>query len=162
MFTPRIGVRDPAMSRATRSIVPSPPKTRSRSTRRASAAVSALMVPLIPAHCAVTGSVWSFLPAALIKRAASLTTPAQDTFSELPTTPTRLILSPKFFKECQELSIARRSNYRGRGSADPAQFCQGVNKLSQITQYSPVNFRVPNHARAFIGLRFTRLELRLN
>ena len=40
MLMPSIGVREPAISRATRSIVPSPPKTSSRSTSRASAAAS--------------------------------------------------------------------------------------------------------------------------
>ena len=50
-----------------------------------------------PSHSAVVESHSTLRPAPLTKRAASFTAEAQETFSEFPVIPTRLILSASFF-----------------------------------------------------------------
>jgi len=58
MLTPRMGVREPAISRARRSMVPSPPNTTSKSTWRVRAAASAQTTAFKRARRAVAASLY--------------------------------------------------------------------------------------------------------
>ena len=112
MLTPSSGVLTPAISRATRSIVPSPPNTMSKSTERASATGSTHVLPLILASCAVTGSVKSLRPVALMSLAARSTERPQVALSGFPMSPTRWIVSAVFFNQYKKFFVACRSEQR--------------------------------------------------
>ena len=119
MLMPRIGVREPAISRATRNMVPSPPKTSSKSTWRVSVGASGQTIAFKLASWAVALSLYSFRPATEMRRAARLTALAQETFPELPITPTRLILSAQLFNQYQEFFVDGRPQQRGFREAPP-------------------------------------------
>jgi len=89
ILMPSMGVREPAISRATRSMVPSPPKTRRRSTARARAAASGQTVDLKFARREVARSLKILRPAAWRSLAALVTALAQETLAEFPMIPTR-------------------------------------------------------------------------
>src|ERR1035437_358145 len=162
MLMPRMGVAESLTSRATRSIVPSPPNTSSKSTSRLSAAMSGQTAALMPASCAVAGSLKTFRPAARISRAAFCTVRAKETFSEFPTSPMRLILSASFFNQCQKFFVACRAEQRRFRDAAPAQPCLLRHKFFQLAQHALMHRRIGDDARALVRLGLACLELRFD
>src|SRR6266705_1869267 len=94
-----------------------------------------------------------------MSRAARFTAPAQETFSEFPITPTRLMVSANVFNHCQEFLIAGRPRHRRLGESPPAQARLGRDEFLQLAQYALVNRCVTNHAGAFVGLSLSGFEL---
>src|SRR5450432_2640969 len=134
MLIPSSGVCEPAISRAARSNVPSPPKTSNKSASRASASASGQTVPRKCASRAVAASVKISWPVARISRAALATACAQEAFPELPSRPTRLILSASFFNQHQEFFVARRAEQGGFHHAVPAQIAPPADERGQLSQ----------------------------
>src|SRR5471030_1249243 len=134
MLMPRIGVGDPAMSRAARSIVPSPPKTRSKSDSRASVAMS-------PSTMALRPALW-------MSRAALRIISAQEDFSEFPMRPMRFILSACFFNQHQKFFVARRSEQRRFRDAAPSQIFFRGDKYFQFFQHALMHGGIRDDAPA--------------
>src|ERR1043165_6439164 len=132
-------------------MVPSPPKTRSRSTARAKAAASAHTAARKPASSAVMVSLYSPRPAAVTRRAACLTAPAQETFSEFPIKPTRLILSANLFNQHQEFFVACRTQERRLRDAAPRQARLFSYEFIQLAPHPLVDRRSPDHSRSPAG-----------
>ena len=122
MLMPRIGVAEPAMSRAARSMVPSPPKTRSKSDSRASVAVSPSTTALRPARR---------MSCAALRRIS-----AQAAFSEFPISPMRLILSAYFFNQHQKFLVARRAEQRRFRHTAPVQTVLRGGKFAAVLRKS--------------------------
>src|SRR5436190_11039643 len=159
MLIPRIGVREPAISRATRSIVPSPPKTSSRSTLRQSVAASGSTQTSSFAIAAVAASAHSSRPAARMSRAALEITEAPEVFSEFPNSPTFAILSASFFNQCQEFFVAGRPKERRFGYTCPPQPVLAGDKSLQFRQHARVDAGILNHPAAAVRFLFACLEL---
>src|SRR5512140_1437005 len=157
-----MGVCEPAISRDTRKIVPSPPNTSRRSTLRAIAAASGHVTGFSPVHSAVVTSANTLRPARATIRAASLTMEAQAAFSELPISPTRLILSASSFKQSQKFLIARRPQHRRFREPAPRDARQRFDKFLRFPQHPLVNRRIPYDTGPSIGLSLAGLELRFN
>src|SRR5438552_9462796 len=162
ILMPRIGVREPAISRATRSIVPSPPKTSSKSTWRARVAALGQTTALRRASWVVTGSLKRRRPAAVMRRAALLTTEAQETFSEFPISPTCSMLSANLFNQNKKFLIPGRACNRRLGDVAPAKAGLVSHEFFQLAQNALVDDRVPDDACATIHLGFAGLELRFD
>src|ERR1035441_10548533 len=162
MLMPKMGVREPAISRATRSIVPSPPNTTSKSTWRARVAASAQTTAFKRASRIVAGSLYILRPAATIRLAARLTATAPETFSEFPISPTRLILSARALNQHQEFFVASGAKHRGFGDAQPPQVAAGGDELVQLAQHALVNCRIADYARTPVSLGLAGFELRFN
>src|SRR5882757_3000887 len=148
ILTPSIGVGEPAMSRATPSIVPSPPKTSSRSTSRASDAAS-------PSTKALRPALW-------MSRTALRIVAAQAALSEFPMRPMRLILSACFFNQHQKFFVARRADERRFRHTAPGQFRLRGDEHFQFLQHAFVDGRIADDAAALVHFRFARLELRFD
>src|SRR5437773_5717125 len=132
---PRMRVFEPATSRATRSMVPSPPNTRIKSACCRSWRASGLTATFSLARSAVALSLETLRPASAINAAAFCTAARQFTFSALAMRPTRLILSAKFFKQSEEFLVAGRSEQRRFGHAAPAQGRAAVDKRLHLAQH---------------------------
>src|SRR2546426_468660 len=133
---PMTGVREPAVSRATRNIVPSPPKTISKSTSRVSAPALGQVGALSPASAAVAASVITLRPAARIREAAWRPSGRLETLSELASSPTRLICSASFFKQRQKFPVARRSEQGRLSHSAPMQTRDGADELLEFAQHA--------------------------
>ena len=162
MLTPKMGVREPAISRARRSIVPSPPNTTSKSTWRVRVTASAQTTAFKRATRAVAASLYILRPAAAIKRAARFTASALETFSEFPISPTRLILSARAFNQHQEFFITGGAQHRGFGDAEPPQAPASGDEQVQLAQHALVNCRIANHARTPVSFGLAGFELRFD
>src|SRR5436190_5658957 len=153
------GVREPAVSRATRNIVPSPPKTIIKSTFRASVVGSVQTGTLSPARAAVAASVNTARRLAPIKDAARRTSGRLEILSELAMSPTRWICSASFFNQRQKFLVSRRPQQRGLGNSTPTQVRQRAREIFDLAKHTLVNRRVGYDARAFVYLGFAGLEL---
>src|SRR5437867_2175878 len=156
---PRMGVLDPAASRATRNIVPSPPKTRIRSAWRDNLRASALRTGFNPARSAVGLSLRTRRPASAIRAAAFWTAGRQSNLSALAMSPTRLILSDGFFKQRQKFLVARRAEQRRFHHAQPTELSAGGDECFQLEQDALMNPRVGDDSGAFV--RFLPAGLKL-
>src|SRR5436853_5429885 len=143
-------------------MVPSPPKTRRRSTLLASAAVSASEWHLRAASCAVAASQKSFRPLRWISLAALWTSVRLETFPEFASSPTLRILSATLFNQYQEFFVPRRPQQRRLDNAAPGHSSDFRYELFQLFQHARVNRRIGDHALATVSLFFARLELRLD
>src|SRR5882724_4435249 len=148
MLMPRMGVGEPAMSRAARSIVPSPPKTRSKSDSRASVAMS-------PSTTALRPVLW-------MSRAALRMIAAHEALSEFPMRPMRFILSACFFNQHQKFFVSRRAEQRRFRHAAPVQIILSGDKCFQFLQHALMHGGIRDHAPAFVRLGLARLELRFD
>src|SRR5206468_9067049 len=145
---PTIGVFEPAISRATRNIVPSPPNTISKSVDAASFARSFSRTAVRPDFS--------------ISPMASRTNSCDVSFSGFATSPTRAIVSANFFKQHQKFFVPGRPEQRRFGDGHPAQRQLCGDKLLQLSQYSFVHRRIGDHTRALVRLGFAGFELRLD
>src|SRR5712691_664463 len=157
---PSSGVRDPAISRATRSIVPSPPKTMSRSTARVRAAASAHVSMSKPANLAVAASARVFRWRDWMKAAAWRTRLRAAALSALAISPMRRICSASLFNQNQEFLVAGRSQQGRFDEALPLQPRLRRDKLFQLAQDPLMDRRVGNHARAFVRFGLAGFKLR--
>src|SRR6266404_6631060 len=94
--------------------------------------------------------------------AARSTTPAQETFSEFPITPTDLILSGNLFNQRQEFLIAGRSAQRRFRDPRPAQARLAGHEFFELVQHPLVNGRVPDYSGAAVGFSLASFELGLD
>src|SRR5262245_57720619 len=117
---PTMGVGEPAVSRATRRNVPSPPKTMSRSTWRVSAAALGQGGNRNPARRAVAASASTERPVALMRDAALRTSLRLDGLSALATSPMRRIDLASLFKQHEEFLVPRWTEQGRFGDASPA------------------------------------------
>src|SRR5712692_2352821 len=159
---PSSGAPDPAISRATRSIVPSPPKTMSRSTARVRAAASAQVSTSKPANLAVAASARVLRFREWIKAAAWRTRPRAAALSALAISPMRRICSASLFNQNQEFLVAGRTQQRRIDEALPLQLWLRSDKLFQLAHDPLMDRRVGNHARAFVGFGLAGFKLRLD
>src|SRR5205809_6729694 len=104
---PRIGVRQPAVSRATRNIVPSPPKTSIKSVFAAKALAFEQTGVFSPTNWAVLGSVRTDRPCASMNLAACRTSMRPQVFSGFAIKPTRFIFLANFFNQNEKLFVSR-------------------------------------------------------
>src|ERR1700709_1063528 len=88
--------------------------------------------------------------------------PAQETFSEFPMSPTRLILSASFFKQHQKFFVSRRPEQRRFRDPAPVQDRFPRDKLLQLAQHPLMNRRVGDDSLTFIHLGLARFELRFD
>src|SRR5881296_2794164 len=141
---PSIGVLEPAISRAMRSIVPSPPNTMSRSASLETAAASGYVGTSRPASVAVAMSVKTVRPELRINSAASCTRVRQDGFSEFAISPMRLL--PNLFNQHQKFLIPGRAEQRRFGVANPLDWSfEFLDPLTQFTQHPLMDGRIANH-----------------
>src|SRR5437016_3714906 len=159
---PRIGVGEPATSRATRNIVPSPPNTRIRSACCVNWRAPALPLAFSPARSAVALSERTTRPASTIIEAAFWTAGRQATLSGLAIRPTRLILLASFFKQRQKFLVARRAEQRRFRHAQPAQGSAGGNERRQFAHHALVDRRVGDDTGALVGFDLSGLKLRFD
>src|SRR5204862_8096620 len=145
---PTMGVFEPAISRATPSMVPSPPKTISRSAELASLAVSSSSTAVRPDFS--------------MRATAARTRSCEDSFSGFATSPTRVIVSANFFKQHQKFFVPGRTQQRRFGDARPTQGQLCLGKCPHLAQDTLMHRRISDHPGAFVGLSFARLELRLD
>src|SRR2546430_1828037 len=154
MLIPRMGVRDPAISRAARSIVPSPPNTNKRSTSRESEAASGQSTASRSAMRAVLASAYSRRPDARTSRAARATIEAEESLPELPSSPTFLILSGVFFNQGQEFFVARRPQQRGLSETFPTKRVLRGHELFECPENPLVNGRIFDDAGSAVRFLF--------
>src|ERR1043166_1419536 len=159
---PRIGVCDPAASRAMRSMVPSPPKTIRRSTSRTRLATSGEAGPLKPASRAVATSQTAWREAAWISAAAFSTRLRHESLAVLATKPIRAIFLASFFNPHQKFLIARRPQQRRFHQPAPAQCALSRDKFLNLAQHPRMDRGVADHARPAVRLRLARFELRFD
>src|SRR5437899_332985 len=133
MLIPSMGVWEPATARATRSNVPSPPKTSSRSTCAARAVASAHTGPRRRARRAVSPLLRTLRPVAAIRRDALLTAEAQEDFSEFPISPMRLILSDDLFNQHQKFFVSCRAEKGRLSESKPLHYFLAGDETFQLT-----------------------------
>jgi hypothetical protein len=94
-----------------------------------------------------------------MSRAAAAISLRDETFSELPMRPTRLIFWASFFNQSQEFFVARRSQQRRFRHAAPRQLRLLRHEIFDFTQHPRMDGGVGDDAAAFVGLGFARLKL---
>src|SRR5581483_653944 len=112
-----------------------------------------------PANWAVTASLYTRRPVREINPAHLATTPWEETFSEFPISPMRLIVLASFFNQSKKFLIPRRTEqWRFRETA-PFYERLASDKLFHLTQHAPVNGRITDDAFAFVRFGLPRFKL---
>jgi hypothetical protein len=120
ILMPRMGVPEPLVSRTTRSIVPSPPKTRSRSAMAGQGGRVGKGLALQTSHARGLNFRRDGASGAGDAGAASRTTARLEGFSKLASKPMRRSFSG-FFSSSTRNSLLPAGPSRGEGSRPPAQ-----------------------------------------
>ena len=88
--------------------------------------------------------------------------PLQETFSEFPTSPTRLIALARLFNQRKKFFVAGGSEQGRFRHAAPNHFRLPANEFRKLIQHPGVNRRIGDHAPAFVRFGLPRFELRLD
>src|SRR5438105_4516183 len=94
-----------------------------------------------------------------MRRPALLTTEAQETFSEFPISPTRLMLSAILFNQNKKFLIPGRAGNRRLGHVAPVNTGLASHEFFQLAQDALVDDRIPDDACAAVHLGLAGLEL---
>src|ERR1035437_4018666 len=162
MLTPSRGVLEPAICRAVRSIVPSPPKTSSKSDSHASSAALARISHFNFASRAVAASQMILRPARWRRRAAARTLAAQADLSALPMRPMRWKWSAFFFNQHQKFFVAGGAEQGRFKHIAPAKASLRGDKFFQLGDHAFMHDGVGDDAAAFVGLGLARFKLRFD
>src|SRR5689334_21226309 len=144
-------------------MVPSPPNTISRSTRRASEGTSGQVGTSRPANGAVWASASTSRPLARMSRTACCTPMwGLDNFSGLAISPSDLNSLTGFFNQDQKFLVVGGTQEGGLRHSPPAHAHLGAYKFAHLPQYAGVDLGLGDDPRAAVGLRFAGLELGLD
>src|SRR5687767_1673534 len=120
-------------------MVPSPPKTRIRSTSRERLCTfGETSASNFPSE-EVEASVQHCRPARVTSRDACLRSAGVDSFSGLATSPIRLIFSRWLFKQDQKFLVPGRAQNGGLDRATPAKLSAIADKISKLLENPLVN-----------------------